>query len=449
MSSSDASIRENTELISIYSFAHELNTAAEKSTPLTSVLQFGRFATHIDAAGRLFPGVLLSESIDAEQLRLGPSATCRQFQEVVRIQSAQAIVTTTPRGDGLLILKLELAGDPNCKDVAELTYSTWRCRTEMQIGDQMLVEWLNQRLLLQGYVEDISFGRNVHQIVLAGGSLAADLLRENADPETISPGLIDLAMRRTVPSTGSGSFGIRRPLTLNSGTTQLVAHGRGVSIIAGWSRSVENAFLLTACCLTNAASVAHRIRRQALMALEMSEATDSATIDESRSLIRNLSIHLNHLQLDLSFGIEIYTDSILMPEMVVEAYQTSLRQAAGLAQSVANTSMIIERLGMVLTLRRSELQAAGREYDEARDRIFSVSVALGTLLTIPPALLLAYFGVNSSDIDTTASIFSIEKYGLVYLMVWVPFVAITVVSAVLRRRVRMQKPLWRRSVETR
>jgi len=81
------------------------------------------------------------------------------------------------------------------------------------------------------------------------------------------------------------------------------------------------------------------------------------------------------------------------------------------------------------------LGAAAQEYTERRDKIFATVVAIGSLLALPPALLLAYFGVNSSNVDPHRSIFDMGHYGLAYLAAWTPFIALVALAAIMRRRV--------------
>ena len=86
---------------------------------------------------------------------------------------------------------------------------------------------------------------------------------------------------------------------------------------------------------------------------------------------------------------------MLIPELLVESYHSSLRRVAALSESVANTSRMVERVAAVIDSRHAMLSASVQAYMERRDKIFAGAVAIGSLLALPPTLLLAYFGTNS------------------------------------------------------
>ncbi|MGH3290569.1 MAG: hypothetical protein ACRDP7_02055, partial [Trebonia sp.] len=65
-----------------------------------------------------------------------------------------------------------------------------------------------------------------------------------------------------------------------------------------------------------------------------------------------------------------------------------------------------------------------------------------TLLALPPTLLLAYFGTNSTNVDARLSIFDLHHYGVAYLVVWLPFIALAVAALVLRWRIQPRAPGW-------
>lgn len=66
---------------------------------------------------------------------------------------------------------------------------------------------------------------------------------------------------------------------------------------------------------------------------------------------------------------------------------------------MANTSRIVERVAAVLDSRHALLSASVQAYTERRDRIFAGAIAIGSLLALPPTLLLAYFGTNSTNVN--------------------------------------------------
>jgi hypothetical protein len=394
---------------------------------LSNWLDMGRFAHHVEAASSLLPQVTDPVSIEPDQLHYAMEPPR------IRARRITAAIAVTPRRDGLLILDIELEKDPTADDVADFLYSTWRWRSVIRVGEVVLLDWLAARL---GYVATDSggplmFGQNVHQCVFAGGRLARRLIRRNRSPDRVSPDIVTVVFRGTMGANRGSRLDIRRPTALNNPGETLVAHGRGVSLIIGWTEPVENAFAVAAAGLVNAAGVVRRVRLQSLEALRINEASTATSPSEVRVLITDLSDRLNQLQLDVSFGIEAYADVVLIPELLIESYHSSLRGVAGLTDSLANTSRIVDRVATVIRSRHAVLEASIQAYTERRDKIFGVAIAIGTLLALPPTLLLAYFGV-----DPHVSIFNLHQYGVAYLVAWLPFIILVTGAVIIRRRIQ-------------
>jgi hypothetical protein len=64
------------------------------------------------------------------------------------------------------------------------------------------------------------------------------------------------------------------------------------------------------------------------------------------------------------------------------------------------------------------------ERAERRVRTISNIVAAGTVVAFPPTLLLAFFGVNSPDVDSSRSILDLSRYWLAYLCAFLPVIVL-------------------------
>jgi hypothetical protein len=168
---------------------------------------------------------------------------------------------------------------------------------------------------------------------------------------------------------------------------------------------------------------------------------------DTGSLVTQLSERLNDMQLDLSFGVEAHIDSILIPEIVPDAFQASLNDAVQMPQSLDNTSRMLQRVSAVIEARRSQLEAEKNEREAAknkreatknehlehRNRIGAIIVGTGSLLALPPGLLLTYFGIASKP-----EIFDFRSYWPAYLVVWLPFVLLATIGGFFYSRSRGQ-----------
>jgi len=462
VSQSDAALRERTRLLLMYNLTPRIPVPGSALRPLTGALEFGRFVAHVEAAGRLLPRAVLHERMSGFELGA----------PTVPIRSAGVVLAVTPRWDPLLFVDLEV-DDTTPDDIADLLYTTWQDRAAMRVGEALLMDWLRERLVERGLAErcpnercpnehrpnedgptghsptdsphdrsptaprGLAFGRNVHQSVFPGRALARRLLADHLAAEVIGPDVVTIVLRGTLDGKAGAGLGIRRPQLLNNPGQTMVAHGRGVSLVVGWTPAVENAFGLAAIGILNAVAAVHRIRGQAFEALELDQATEVDTVQDVRDLIAQLARRLGDMQLDLSFSIEAYADSILIPELLVESFHSSLRSISALAEGLENTSRIVERVDAVLATRRADLETATQAYIEKRGKVVAAVVAVGSVLALPPALLLAFFGVNSNDVDPRRSILDLHRYGVAYGLAWLPFLALAAVAVIARRRISL------------
>ncbi|QWF80317.1 phage holin family protein [Amycolatopsis sp. CA-230715] len=405
------------------------------TSPLSSLYDYGRFTAHLEASESLLPRVVFDYPV-------GDLAGA----EPLGLTSVRAILTVTPRGDLTLMLDVEMVPEATTEFVARMLAATCFRRGEMTVDGTPLLDWASAQVDADCALE---FGRDVHQMVFPGGALLDQLYADQiSHPDRLSPAAAQVIYR----GTRQIASGIRIPGGLNNPGQTVLAHGRGVSVAAGWGAEVEtwgdeleNTYVVGVLVLVAALEVVQRVRRAAFASLTTNSDAMLESTEDARTLVSRLSSELNEMQLDLSFGVEAYIDSVLIPEFVVEGFQSSLRDAVGLDHGLANTSRMLERLQAVIETRLSTLEAAAGEQQERSARLMSGLFGAGSLMALPPALLLAFFGLNGQEVSEQWSIFDFGHYWLAYLVVWVPFLALAVVGVVLQRRIRASSPQLTRS----
>ncbi|GAA2951910.1 hypothetical protein GCM10011428_84610 [Streptomyces violaceus] len=230
------------------------------------------------------------------------------------------------------------AGETTAGDLAAWLATTCFDRERIELDDRPLLQTLTEQL-----GRPLALGQNVHQLVFPGGTVTTRTAQRGRGPQG------DPAERDRLPRPDAleTRHALRRepraaPPPRNHGLT-LSALGRGVSVQAGWAPHVENGLMLVAVGMVSALAVLQRTRLAAFAMMKANEQalTDSPT--EIRSLISRLSAGVNELQLDLAFGVEAYVDSLLIPEMVMEAFQSSQRDALGIRDSLENSARMVER----------------------------------------------------------------------------------------------------------
>jgi hypothetical protein len=420
----DSAGRDRTRVLLLFSLSGRLRPRDTGLGALVDRYDYGRFAPHLTTSQDVLPLPVLDELVAPGRLRLPHG------DHGLGLASVRILVVTTPRGDATLVLDCDFAGETPAGALAVWLAGTCFDRERIELDDRPLLHTLAARL----GGRPPALGQNVHQLVFPGGRLQQELL--GADVARKAVLLNEIVYRGRMPWNPAAphdqSFA---PHLRNHGLT-LSALGRGVSVQAGWAPHVENGLALVAIGMISALAVLQRTRLAAFALMKANEQSPADSPTGIRSLISRLSAGVNELQLDLAFGVEAYVDSLLIPETITEAFQSSLGDALGIRDSLENSARMVERLTSVISARSAALDAALAERDDRRDRTVSGLVAAATLIALPPTLLLAFFGVNGSDVDEHRSILDLRAYGTAYALAWLPFVVLVLTGWILLRRVR-------------
>jgi hypothetical protein len=418
----------STRVVSVYSVTPQLPPRSEHFG-LGTVLDVGESKRFLDDTIGLLPRVILVQDVPAEEF-CGPIG---RLLSQVRI-----IVLRTPRGDVIVLVESQFPATTTETEIAEYHECMTVQRDSLSIGGIAFVDWLGQQLAVSS---NLRLGYT-HSIAFIGASLAGDILRVDS---ILSPAGFDLFLDAKVNYHAGradrvGWPGVRIPEDLNIPGQVLVAHTRGITIVAGWNERSQDKITLVVVMMIAAFGVLLRTRNRAFDALEAQSRAQVGSIDEAREMIARLADEMSEIQLDLSFGVEAYIDSVLVPDPFMQRFRSSLHDLVGVDTALANTSRMVERLGAVIQSRSAVLATATQEVRERQDRLLTVFFALVSILAIPPTLLLAFFGVSSNDVDSRLSLFDVHRYWPAYVLAWVPFTTLLVVGLLLRRRVRARGP---------
>jgi hypothetical protein len=406
----------STRIACVYEVSSVVTGKPASRLPLTSVYKYGQFKHHVEAAEQLLPVPLVA----IPDIKIGPKSVMFELREVT------ACWLVTPRGDTALVLDGVVPGDTDARQVAKILAATCDKREALLVDGMSLLDWLHAKATAAGLTvpEKLKFGQNVHQCVFPGGELLDDIRARKSFWRIIN--------RVASPTEPAGQLVDFRPPELNYPGITAVGHGRGVSVIAGFSEAAGDTYLLIAIMMITGLSVLRRSRVNLFSAMSQANdapATSASAIAKTRALIASLSEQLDELQLDLEFGVESYLDSIIIPEVIIEAFQRSLCDATGLRAALEHSSRMLERLGSVIQARRLALDTLVQQQAERRDKVFSTTLAIVTLLAVPPALLLAFFALDG---DVQHSLHNLGAHGWVYAAVWGPFIALVVGAWVAR-----------------
>jgi hypothetical protein len=417
-------------------FAYGLTPRLPIATPgrcIHETLDFGRLEAHVESGRDLLPRVVFDHKMPMPKTANAQTPPLSLFPDM---HYAHIFLTTTPRGGAVLVIDGELDQAIDAETLAKLLAATCFARYDLNVEDLPIIEWTMRKLKEVGInVEGLRFGSDVHQCVFPGDPLQGEFA-DYQDTVSVNRMAAEILYRGTVPVNSGSQLGVNFPPGLNNPGSTFVAHGRGVSVFSGWTTHLENAFTLTAISTVSALGALRLSRHEAFAAMALAQDAVVASARNARALVSQLSDRLNEMQLDLSFGVETHIDSILIPEMVVEDFQGSLSKAVGIRESLENTSRMLQRVGTVISARVSKLQAGDRERTDQRDRLVAIFVAIASLLALPPALLLAFFGINSSNVSPDKSIFDLHVYWGAYVLAWLPFILLVSIGGLLYSRLR-------------
>ena len=250
--------RSLTRIACVYELSGRAITVADGKESLAGVYDFGQFKDHIKIAAELLPEPIASRS----DLEVGPHGMFR-----LEFVKAKACLLRTPRGDTALVLDGLVSGDLGSQRVAEILAFTCAERDKITIEGMPLLDWLRAQIRADGHAlpESLSFGQNVHQCVFPGGKLLGGIRAGESFWRIIN--------RVAAPIEPAVQIATFRPPELNYAGITAVGHGRGVSVMAGFSEEVENTYLLTAVMLITGLSVLHRSRERLFSA--MTEASNT------------------------------------------------------------------------------------------------------------------------------------------------------------------------------
>jgi hypothetical protein len=274
---SDVNRSDATRVLCVYDLAPRVR--AESSTSLAELYDYGRFQGHVEASAQLLPRVIGRRTIAAGEL-----AVAGDESPAERLGGAVAQLLVTPRCDPLLVLDVPLPGQAGLGEVLWFLAASCFRRDLLTVAGQPVLQWLQAEFESPA---PLRFGRNIHQLVLAGGDLAEQLLLESASDQQPIPQATSIVYRGTISADRGRQLGVRLPPALNNPGETLLAHGRGVSLLAGWGGHVEQVLLLAATNLVSAMGVLYRTRALAFHALERNQSARLGTLDDAGSWSRS------------------------------------------------------------------------------------------------------------------------------------------------------------------
>lgn len=246
---------------------------------------------------------------------------------------------------------------------------------------------------------------------------------------------------------------IRYLAELNRRPGWLAAVGPYVSVICGHPDFIVNSIVISAVQAVAAAAQLREIRQAAYADVRQFRNLEGAggTTKARRRTLERIADQLGDLELELSYSVEATADlGLLVPSFRAESFHNALYESMSLASKAVTTGKMLQRLAAAISAELTAIESIERRGDENRRARWTVAVGFVSAVAVPASLILAFLGINASQVKPDLSMFS-HRYLAMYLTV----AGLVVVSAALfaglylqhrlqtrRQRTPGQRPRW-------
>ena len=405
---------------------------------LTEFLRLWRLDRYYRLSSDQLPRVLVCEALDVSALRF------QRWQHTEQVTKARFWQFRLPSGQIVGAFSL----DVQC-ELAETIDLLEDCYFgDIHMAGKTAEEYAHNIAVQLGAEARYDRGFLRHQVVFS---------RESVPEE--SDDLVQRLIYRTDLPYRKEHSAIQYPGELNRRPGWLAAVGPYVSVICGHPDFIENAVFVSAVQAVGAAAQLRAIRQAAYADVRQFrnlEAEGGTTTRDRRRILELIADQLGDLELELSYSVEASADlGLLVPSLRVESFHQALYESMSLADKAVTAGRMLQRLARAIRAELTAIESIERRADENRRIRYAVAVGFVSAVAIPASLILAYLGINASQVNTNRSMFDHHYMGM-YLIV----AAVIVLGIVLSvgvyaqqrrtaapRRSRNERPQWTLSAD--
>lgn len=251
--------------------------------------------------------------------------------------------------------------------------------------------------------EDVSLPPERHHIVF---------VHESPSNAILSDDVVAHILFRIDPPYRREYLRIERPDGLNRHQFDLGAVTAEVSLLYGQPPFVENSAFLTAVQAVGTAAWLRRISRAAYQQVRTFQKGGQEKVSgrQRREGLEALADELGNLELDLSFTLG-FTPT---PSLHLESFSEALDKVLDLRGQAQAVNQMFTRLAGSIQSEITAIDIRERKVEERRARHSAFATTVLSVIGVPLGFLVAFFGVNSSDVSTRYSVFNWHHYWLVY-----------------------------------
>src|SRR5215471_667652 len=324
-----------------------------------------------------------SPSSEPGEAAADPSAAAEMDVEFSRAESWLFVL---PSDQVVAVLDFDFATRPLDVDPIPTTTVLERCAYAQLLVDGSDLETHIADLAREAGAEEIDTNNLLpperHQVVFApyveGGTLP--------DEEAVKR-----IIYRVDPPNRPEFMTVRRPSGLNEAGRTLGAVTPYVSLLYGHQDYIENSVFLTAVQAVGTTARFRQIWHRAHGRVRDFRYTvqNPEVGKQRRADMEFLVDELGNLELDLSFSVETSADlGLLIPSLRLESFHKELYEA---------------------------MEIRERQADEVKRLRRDAAISVLSFVAVPLGFLVAFFGINSTQVNSSWSIFNFHHYLFVYL----------------------------------
>jgi hypothetical protein len=354
------------------------------------------------------------------------------------LTSAESRLFVLPSAVVVAALTLELR-DPHFHDDPRLTVSLLeRCAYEqVRIGDRGLSHWVDDMAQRNSSVSArdrvVGLPPERHQIVCAresanGGetpgrrpahpSAPTARARSESVAKPVEDAVVKRILYRVDPPYREGFAPYQEPWGLNRESGTFCAVTPYVTLLYGHRKYVRNNVFLT---MVQAVGTDARFRQIWYEAYGLvrdfrdeMQAQDVGV--QRRADLEDLVDALGNLELDLSFSVETSADlGLLIPSLRIESFHRALYTVLELQTRAETVSQMFRRLDGSIQSEITAIDIRERRSADARRVSVGFATSLISTIAVPIGFLIAFFGINATQVSNAYSMFDWGHYRWAYI----------------------------------
>lgn len=214
----------------------------------------------------------------------------------------------------------------------------------------------------------------------------------------------------------------KRPAEMNRRPGRGAVLGPRASVIWGMQDYIENTSFCSTLIAQSAVSTVSTLRREVFSLFEKVAGLDDSVsimkdISEQQRALDNINNRVIQMQGILAKSIDgLSTLTSYIPSMRVEGYHRALFEAIDADVNRESLERLLSRLLELVRIKQDVLASRRQVILSSRSQRWSVSVGLASVIAIPLSIIFGFFGMSSSEINESLSIFS-GNYVSLYLLI--------------------------------